>query len=321
MNIFYLLILLALCLSGAAFFEGIETGIVSLNRIQLQHLVRQGVKRAKILLYFLNHPDHFLVTTLIGANFCVVTVSVLIADAAESLMGDLGSWLSGIFTTALILVLGEYLPKAWFQSNPLRRSLRYCRILWLFSYIFYPLGAILSRIAQIFFPEHAAKHHEHHITREELKKIAADIVRAKGLSTRSGQMIYSVFDLHRKKCREIMTPISQVSLAPATASYEETLKIVRQNKLKHLPIYQDQTSNIIGVIRTIDLLRERRRAGKTAVHYMRTPQFVPINTPIDELLPRIRLSRQPLLLVTDEKSAIVGIVKTDHILKEIIGVN
>ena len=40
------LALLVFCLVGSAFFAGVETGVISINRLRLQHLVRRQVPGA-----------------------------------------------------------------------------------------------------------------------------------------------------------------------------------------------------------------------------------------------------------------------------------
>ncbi|MEI8352863.1 MAG: CNNM domain-containing protein, partial [bacterium] len=120
------IILLLCCLAGAAFFEGMETGVISLNRMRLRHLAEQGDKAARILQNFLEQPDRLLGTTLMGTNLFIVTASVISANRGSRL-GEWGEAFTGMITTLLALVFSQYLPKAWFQSRPLKRC-RPCAI-------------------------------------------------------------------------------------------------------------------------------------------------------------------------------------------------
>jgi CBS domain containing-hemolysin-like protein len=52
---------------------------------------------------------------------------------------------------------------------------------------------------------------------------------------------------------------------------------------------------------------------------MRPPQLVSRNTPVDHVLPRMRVTRQPVVLVTDEKMDVVGLVSLDDVLAEFVG--
>ena len=51
------LFLLLFCLIGSAFFAGIETGIISINRLRLQHFVRRQVKGAATIRHFLSKDE------------------------------------------------------------------------------------------------------------------------------------------------------------------------------------------------------------------------------------------------------------------------
>lgn len=116
-------ILMLLCLLGTALYAGLETGVISIHRLRLRHLVRLGNPRAKVLQWFLERPDDLLGTTLVGTNLCMVTASVLGAVVARRLLGSMGSWVSGLVMTIAILLFCEYIPKAWFQARPAVRSM------------------------------------------------------------------------------------------------------------------------------------------------------------------------------------------------------
>jgi Mg2+/Co2+ transporter CorB len=76
------LLIIIFCMVGAAFFSGMETGVISIHRMRLRHLVRQGSGRAKILQHFLQNPDKLLGSTLVGTNTCVVIISIMAASLA-----------------------------------------------------------------------------------------------------------------------------------------------------------------------------------------------------------------------------------------------
>ena len=72
------ILLLLACLAAGAFFAGMETGIISINRLRLQHLVRRQVPGAKTVRHFLTHSDLLLGTTLIGTNLLQVVSAILV---------------------------------------------------------------------------------------------------------------------------------------------------------------------------------------------------------------------------------------------------
>ena len=52
---------------------------------------------------------------------------------------------------------------------------------------------------------------------------------------------------------------------------------------------------------------------------MKPAQFVAEHTPVDHLLPRLRVTRQKLALVTDHRLDVIGLVTLDDVVDEIIG--
>jgi len=62
---------IVVCLLGTGLFAGLETGVISMNRLQLAHMVRERVPGALILQRFLDNPDSLLGTTLVGTNIWV----------------------------------------------------------------------------------------------------------------------------------------------------------------------------------------------------------------------------------------------------------
>ena len=89
--------LLLFCLAGSAFFAGIETGVISINRLRLQHLVRRQVPGAKTIRHFLTHSDLLLGTTLIGTNLLHVVSAILAASIGQQVAGarNRAGWGSG----------------------------------------------------------------------------------------------------------------------------------------------------------------------------------------------------------------------------------
>ena len=76
------LIIIITALFCEAFFAGSETGIISTNRIRLSHKARKGDKRAIIIRNFLDNPERFLGTTLVGVNLSVIISSSVASGLA-----------------------------------------------------------------------------------------------------------------------------------------------------------------------------------------------------------------------------------------------
>ena len=164
-------VLLAL-IAVSGFFSGVETGVTSMNRYRLQHLMRKQHKAAIRLHALLKRPERVLGVILIGNTFANIMAATVASALATHYLGPEGVWLSSLVLTVVILIFSEVTPKtlavhypeklAFFASYPLKVLLQ----------IFYPLVWLISgaatlvmRLARI----DIKKPHADALSQEELK--------------------------------------------------------------------------------------------------------------------------------------------------------
>lgn len=323
MNWIAALLLLVLCLLGAAFFAGMETGIVALNRLRLRHMVRQHVRGADVLQKFVSDPDRLLGTTLVGTNLCHTTITVLAVNVFAFLIDEKHApFAAGVASSLAILILGEYLPKAWMSSFPARRTLPLAKALFFFSLIFGPLGKSLSLLSGWVFrvnKKGGGARNLPLLTRDDVVHLAAETSSLGLIAGHEAQMISGVFGLQTRVCGEIMQPRSKMVFTHFGASTETILEMARRHEVNRMPVYQPETRSFVGIIHVFDVLQDTEAVGRIAADYMQPPQFVNDHTPVDEILPRMRLTDQPMMLVTDSSRAVVGLITLGDVLDEITG--
>ena len=313
--------LLLFCLVGSAFFAGVETGVISVNRLRLQHLVRRQVPGAKIIRHFLTHSDLLLGTTLIGTNLLHVVSAVLAASIGQRLHGASGTAVAGILLLLVTLVFCEYIPKAWFQSSPARRTLPFAPLLRAAAWILRPFSFLVNLVVRGVLPRRGAKEVEDKmlVTREELLHLAREGEQSGVLTKHESEMIHGVFELTHKTCDALMTPRDKMAVVPATATPDEILVLARTREFNRLPVYDPAQKSFVGVVHIFDILADDAPAGKTAADYMRPPQLVASYLHVDHLLPRMRVTRLPLFLVTDDRYEVIGLITLEDVLREVTG--
>ena len=315
------ILLLLVCLSCGAFFAGVETGVISINRLRLQHLVRRQVPGAKTIRHFLTHSDLLLGTTLIGTNLSYVVSAVLAASLGRRLYGAAGAAAAGLLLVVVVLVFCEYIPKAWFQAAPARRTLPCAGLLRAAAWILRPFSFLVNLIIRWALPRRDAKGVEDKmlVTREELLHLAREGERSGVLTKHESEMIHGVFDLTHKTCGALMTPRDKMAFVPATAAPAEILALARVREFNRLPVYDSDQKSFVGVVHVFDVLADDAPAGKTAADYLRPPQLVAAYLPVDHLLPRMRVTRSPLFLVTDDRYEVIGLITLEDVLREVTG--
>src|SRR4051812_13652679 len=117
-----LLILFAGCFAISFLLSGMEAGVFALSRLRIRQQMRAGNRRAQVLYEYLENPENFLWTILIGntvANVTLVTIGFL------TLHQLLGQWV-GLFILALFgagilyYAFCELFPKMLFRLYPNR---------------------------------------------------------------------------------------------------------------------------------------------------------------------------------------------------------
>ena len=315
------LFLLFFCLAGSAFFAGIETGIISINRLRLQHFVRRQVKGAATIRHFLTHSDLLLGTTLIGTNLLHVVSAVLAASIGHRLRGAAGAAIAGALLAVVILVFCEYIPKAWFQAAPARRTIPLAHILLAASWILRPFSFVVNTLLRWTMPGSDARRVEDKmlVTREELLHLAREGARSGVLTPHESEMIHGVFDLTHKTCGSLMTPRDKMAFVEIGASASQILDLARARDFNRIVVFDPSKKSFVGVVHVFDVLADESPDGKTAAHYMRPPQLVASYLPVDHLLPRMRVTRLPLFLVTDDRYEVIGLITLEDVLREVTG--
>jgi len=315
-------LLIALCVLGSAFFSGMETGVISIRRLRLRHQVRRGKTEARILTAFLEEPDRLLGATLVGTNLCVVTASIMAASLATGLVGRWGEAGSTLVMAVVILLFGEYLPKAWFRASPYDRAEPFARLLHLAWKVLWPVSTGLTWLAGLLIPGKSSQKQDLYdlATRAELKLLAREGQQYGVLTPEERVMIHRVIELSDKPARTIMIARGAFTEVDADATVSEFLAVARESGFTRYPVYDRNANRFVGLVNVFDVLTgSSGTAGEPMRAFARSPVFLPQDLPADEILPRLRLARQPMGLVVDPKAEVIGLVTTEDILEQIVG--
>ena len=321
MSVGFFILLILFFLAASAFFSGMETGVISANRLRIEHHVHIGDTRAKILQRFRAKSDHLLGTTLAGTNLFNVATSIAMASFADRILTTWGPLVSGVLTTIMLLIWGEYIPKAYFRAAPTARSLRWARLLQWSGWLFLPLSRTAIFFAKLLVPTPRKENPSLRpiLTREELLHHTQESAASGKLTEEEHQRIHGVLQLNYKKCHDIMVPLNEIIYLNRNASRDEIITQARTNGFSRIPVMNEQVQRFVGILYIFDVLADTGDEKKTARDYMRPPHFVAESTPADEALPRMRLNHQPMILVTDDERNVTGLITVELILKEIVG--
>ena len=221
-----LIIFVFLVLKG--FFSGSEIAVVNADKLKLRHRAKQGDKGAALVVRLFKTPDVILGTTLVGTNVATVAIATLGALICIDLFGPSGDLISVLILTPFLLIFGEVVPKSIFQQKADTISSRLIHGLRFFSYLFYPVIFIFSRIARLItrivgggtIPQNMF------ITREELRVMLDVSESASNPSTVDRKRIRRIIRFGDTTVGEAMIPLADVVGLNETRPMKEVVGLV-----------------------------------------------------------------------------------------------
>lgn len=317
------ILVILLCLVLSAFFSGMETGVISINRLRLRHRVRDGQRSARILEAFLRDSDHLLGTTLIGNNLCLVVLSILTASLSLRYGGEAARIIAGTAMSLTVLTFCEYLPKSWFHAKPLDRCQRFALPLRFFWRLFRPFIWMLTQATRWTNSHQSGGPLQGgtFVTREHLQLMARDSERWGHLTVLERAMIDRVLRLQNQTAGRIMTPLARVVCVERTDTLGRFYEKIRQSGFLRMPVRDSETAAFVGILNLFYVTGQPVDPDQTQVDaFMRPPLFLPASMRGDDILPVLRHHRQPMALVRNAEEQVVGLVTTEDVLQQITGI-
>jgi putative hemolysin len=313
---------LALGFLGSAFFSGIETGLISLNRVRLRHQVERKNRRAITISGFVENTDRLLGITLIGNNLANVIVAISATTLAAALIGPgyAVGLVATIVVSVMLVIVGEIVPKTLFRHYSFRLCLAFADLLaavaWLFAPMVALLGLLMRAISRTSKGAEASR--SFFVTREELKLLAKEGEAEGALTSEERQMIHGVFDFPHKTVYDVMVPLSRtVTVAPDTG-VGELRDISQRTGFARFPVRDG--GKLIGVVNVYEVLFKSSATDADLVKdYVHQSPVVFSTERIDRVLPRLRASRNPISIVVNPEGQHVGIITIEDIVEEIVG--
>ncbi len=326
-------ILFLLLCSG--FFSGSETALTAASRGKLRSIADKGeagAKGADSALRLKEDNERLIGGILLGNNLVNILATSLATALFTVILGESGVAVATLVMTALVLIFSEVLPKTYAINDPEKTAARVAR----------PVGAIISVLAPVVAVVRA-------IVRGVLRlfgvKIEAganmlsvqeEIIGALSIGHSEGVVekehrdrLLGALDLHERTVEEIMLHRSGIEMINADDAPADILSQALQSPHTRLPVYKDETENIVGVVHAKDLLRAmdgltrgENATGIAAFDITKVamkPYFVPETTTLDDQMRQFLRRHTHFALVVDEYGALRGLITLEDILEEIVG--
>ncbi|MFR2563500.1 MAG: hemolysin family protein [Anaerovoracaceae bacterium] len=330
------IILLLVLIIINAYFAAAEMAIVSVNKNRIRSLAQEGNKKAQALAGLIDEPNKFLSSIQVVITLAGFLTS---AEAAVSFSDDVGAWLedagipygteiSVVLVTLILafftLILGELLPKRLAMLHADKISMGVVKPILFISVMFKPFVWLLSITVTLILK---LLRQRTDVTSVEYSE--DDVVSMLEAGQESGElkeegkkMITSIFAFDDLLAYEVMTPRTDVFSIDINAPTEDYIDELMELRYSRIPVYEDDSDNIIGILYIKDYLIKAREAGFDNVDFrsiLRKPYFVPETKNIDSLFFELQTTKQHIAILIDEYGGFSGIVTMEDIIEEVMG--
>jgi len=312
---------LVLLLGLSAFFSSAETALTTVNKIRVRTLIEEGNKRALKLQKVLDNPSKMLSAILIGNNIVNMSISSIGTVVATKAFGSAGAGIATGILTFLVLIFGEITPKTCATISAEKMALRFAGSIYVWMWISTPLIFIVNAfsmgVMKLLGVDPNQKTDTY--TENEIRTIVEVSHQDGEIESEERKMINNVFDLDDHLAKDIMVPRVDMAFLNINATYAETIEVYREGLFTRLPVYEDTTDNVVGILNVKDLLLYENKEDFHVQHILREPYFTHEYKKTSELMMEMRENSISLAIVLDEYGATAGLITLEDLLEEIVG--
>lgn len=301
--------------------------MMAVNRYRLKHMAKTGHRGAKLAEWLLARTDKLLGVVLLGNNLINAGSASLLTVVAFRLFGEneLALSLATVTVTFLILVFSEVTPKVIGATYPERiapaASYVLVPLLKLFNPIVWFVNLFvqaLLRLLRLPAAEEGASSNTMGV--EELRTLLAES--GTFLPSHHRSILLNLFDLEKLTVDDAMRPRGEIEAIEIDADEDEIIQRLSSGQHAHLPVYQGEMNNILGIVnirRVLGRLRDAAFDREAFLAGLRSAYYIPSGTPLLTQLTHFQNNRQSMGMVVDEYGELVGLVTVEDILEEIVG--
>nr|WP_180963958.1 hemolysin family protein [Haloimpatiens massiliensis] len=336
-NLFLKIFIILILVLINAFFAAAEMAIVSLNKNKVNMLAEEGDEKAVLLKRLTEEPSKFLATIQVGITLAgffasasaATGISLRLAYFLRQFNISYSSQISIIVVTIILsyitLVFGELIPKRIALQKSQVIAMFAVKPIIFISKITSPFVKLLSSstnaLVRLF--GFSTENLEEKVSIEEIKSLI-DVGEEHGvINSTEKEMINGIFGFDDKLAKEIMTPRTEVFSINLNASMQESIQKIVEEKYSRVPVYEEDTDNIIGILYTKDLFAYINKNEKITVEYivgiLRPAYFVPETKNIDLLFKELQSTKNHMAILIDEYGGFSGIVTMEDLIEEVMG--
>lgn len=311
------IILLFVLLILSAYFSSTEMAYIAANKLKLEVKTKKKDLISENISYYLNNPNIFFSTILLGNNIVNISFASLSAIILVAVF-QLSEFEILIISTILLLFLGELIPKYFAHETADVFIILSSPVLRVITFILYPFIKLLSFISDKITSGSKTQKVEnisYLFDKEDIKELLDEGHKAGKVHTHEKNIIEKVIDLGEQKVYEAMRPRTEIVGVEINSTIGEVHRTFIESGYSKLIVYEENLDNIKGVILAKDLFSK----PQTINQVIREIKFYPETKKSLEVLNELLESKLSIAVVVDEFGGTAGIVTMEDIIEELFG--
>lgn len=313
-----LFLVVSLVLSG--FFSGSEAALLSLPHEKAKQIAEEHGIDSWAIKMWLKKPNDILTTILVGNNFVNIFIASVSTAIAQRYFQNDAIAISVFVTTMAILFVGEILPKTFARGNS-EKIAPLCMILLIgFYYLLYPLVKAFMKIIVLVLGENANVTGRQ-VTKDDIEIMVEMAEEKKSMDSKQLELLTSILEFPSIKVKDIMVPRTSIEGIQKDMSYEEVIKLVKEDAHSRYPVYDEDLDEVLGFLHVKDLafIEDKARNNFNVTKYVKPPFYVYEHMKIHAVFDHMNRKKVHLALVKDENGIVVGMLTLEDIMEEIFG--
>jgi putative hemolysin len=301
-----------------------EAGVFALSRLRSRRQTRAGQASAKILLEYLENPEHFLWTILVGNTVANALILGWLVVVLHDYLASRLWWFALVYVVAVFLfyALFDLLPKMLFRMFPTRLCVYLARPFRWIHFVLRPLVAVVEWASDFLLRWRGGKAFTGHLfgNREELRSLMQDS--SQNLTSEERTMINRVLDLQSLTVRQVMSPLARAVTTSTQASVAEALRLCKESKFTRVPVCEtrDGQRRVVGLLNLNSLIYQPDLDGSRPVgEYVKPALYLEEDLRLEIALRRMQRGGQRLAIVLGRDRGEIGLLSLQDVLKAIFG--
>jgi putative hemolysin len=320
------LILLIIAVAVSALCSGLEIAFVSSNKLYIELERNRGAIWARLVSVMLKRPARVIGALLVGNNLALVLYGLLMAKLLQPWLLGFGSGAAfvlvaqTVLSTLLILVVGEFLPKAVFRIDPNTTLSAFALPLQILFVVLWLPMMVMTGLSELILRVFGVKSRPGTIAfgrvdlDEFLKDVTANQANEEGMDAEV-EYFRNTLELSNTKVRDLMVPRAEIEAIEVDEPISTLHERFVESGMSKLLVYRKSIDDVIGYVHGYELFKQPR----TIRAVMRPVNFMPGTMPADEVLQLFIKQRTHVAVVVDEYGGTAGMLTMEDVVETIVG--